>query len=230
MVGIGQGEEISKNVKAFWNDTIGGDGSFDGVEGIYYLMSSAHSPGSAWRWVVALSPLLFGMLFAAWRATEKQKSWNGEHTFSIFGFFQSLWQGKAFSAPGGERDDFDLGGAFLKLLDWILMLALIGSWYWLAMIGEYYQPWLFSIALVLVFSGVMMAEKVAIWRARPRRRHAFLYGLRLWNRSLLSWLVLGSVLYFVLLLVSLPLRARAEIGVEKVLRLGEVGASQILAP
>lgn len=232
MIGVGQIEPLFKGIASFWNEIISDNGSYVGMQGVYYLLASSHAPQSFWRWIVALSPLLFGILFVAWRATEWQKVRNNEQLFSSRAFFQSLLQGHAFRSPSGARDDLDVTAAFLKILDWFLMLLLIGSWWTLAFIAknETSQAWLIPFVFSLLFSGVLFWEKIAIWRARPRRRQTVRYGLRLLKRSFLAWLVLGSALYFVLLLGSLPLRQNVEWRVERVLRLGEVGASSFLSP
>lgn len=232
MIAVGEAESLFSGIKDFWNDTILDSGNNTGMEGFYYLMASTQAPESLKRWIVMLSPLLFGVLFAVWRATEFQKVRNGEQTFSAMAFFKSLLQGHAFRSPSGRREDLDVTTAILKVVDWFLMVLLIAAWCVLATIpkSDTSVSWLIPFTFVVLFSGILLTEKIMIWRARPRRRQAVRYGLRLLSRSLWGWLVLGSTLYFVLLLVSLPLRGRAEQRLDRLMRLGELPASQTNTP
>ena len=232
LVGVGQSDLIGKGYADFLSSYNFSNGNFNGTEAVYYLLSSARPPESQWRWVIAFSPLLLGVLHVAWRATDWQKKQNGELVFCARSFFKSIFQGHAFRSPSGARDYLDVTAAFLKIADWFGMLILIACWYWLAIVGDGSDSalWLIPAALSFIVGGLLLWEKIAVWRARPRRRQSLRYSLRLLQRSLAAWLILGSALYFVLLVISVPLRARAEQGVDRVLRLGEVGASLNASP
>jgi len=227
MIGVGESTQVFKAVSDFWNGITQHFGSDDGN---YFslIYGSIHELSWETRFAAALSPLLFGILFAAWRATEWQKTRNGESSFRWSVLARSLFGGRVFQSPTGGRDDFDLGGALRKLADWFLMLLLIAAWATLASMentGGSHFMWLIPFALACLFGGILLGEKIALWRARSHRLQALRYGLRLWERSLWTWLVLGSALYFASLLISLPVRQNIERRVDRVLRLGEVGAT-----
>lgn len=231
LIGLEQSDLIAQGYAGFLN-SYNFNNNNNGIDAVFYLLSGIFPPESHWEWVVAFSPLVLGVLFVAWRATDWQKKQNGETVFSAPIFLKSLLQGHAFRSPSGARDDLDVTAAFLKLFDWVGMLFFIAAWCVMALAAssESYEPWVTTFAMSVLFGGILLTEKIAIWRARPRRRQSLRYGLRLLQRSLLAWLVVGSALYFLLLVISLPLRARAEQGVDRVLQLGEVAASQTNAP
>ena len=156
-----------------------------------------------------------------------RKSKTANWFFSVRTFLKSLLQGHAFRSPSGARDDLDVTAAFLNLFDWLGMLFFIAAWCLLALSAGAgnFESWLIPFVMSGLSGGILLWEKIAIWQRRPRRRQSLRYSLRLLQRSLAAWLILGSALYFVLLVISVPLRARAEQGVDRVLRLGEVGAS-----
>jgi len=156
------------------------------------------------RLIVLCTPILFATLYAAWRAVEWQKHKNNEPIDS-----KSLLPGKA--------------------LDFVIMSLLIGSFF-----GPLFSPYVYTarginLSLVLatfVCAAVLLGEKYFAWRKRPHRRAAVRYSLRLLQRSLFCWLVVGSVLYLGTLILSLPLQSRAAARVDRVMEIGEMQARQ----
>jgi hypothetical protein len=223
-IGAGQSSEIFETISTAWSNGM----SSGNWIGLLNISDSDPTSSAQWRIVLALTPLVFGSLFCAWRATQWQKRQNGETNFSFPAFFKAAFHGKAFRpATAAERDEFDIGGAAMKLINFVAATALSAAWlsaaFWQS--SEDSGSWLLPFFFVLLFYGALLFEILADWRKRPRRAGTVRYGLRLFHRSLAAWLVAGSGLYLLSLLVSLPLRSRIETRIDRAIAIGEVRAN-----
>jgi hypothetical protein len=181
------------------------------------------------HFIAALLPLLLGVLYAQWRAVNRQRLQNGEGGEPRFWKFM---RGAANGQFFGAGFDFDFSRAFLKLFDWLLFLACLAAWLLFAFIsydggedGDYW--WLMFFAIALALTALVMLGNFIRWRRRPRRREAARYYFQLLRAVLWAWLLTASTLYFLVLLFSVPLRSQAEIRLERVLKYGEVNAAQM---
>jgi len=157
---------------------------------------------SPWRIAVFCVPILFGTLYSVWRAVEWQKRSNGE---------VSAW--------------LSIG----RVVDFVIMLVLV--WSFFVQVFAEDTPEDFTTRLILalvtfVCAAVLLGEKFLVWRKRPQRRATVRYGLRLLQRSLFSWLMVGSVIYLLTLVATTIVRHRADIEIDRVVAMGEVKAAQ----
>jgi hypothetical protein len=222
-IGAGQGSEVYKTLSTVWSDGVNSD-NWIGLN----LTGSSSSSSTQWRIVLALTPLFFGGLFCAWRAAQWQKRRNGETNFSFIAFFKAAFHGKTFRpATLSERDEFDIGGAAIKLVNFVVAAGLSAAWLFAAFwqSSEESGSWLLPFFFVILFSGALLFENFLDWRKHPRRAATARYGLRLFHRSLAAWLVMGSALYLLTLLVSLPVRSRIEACIDRAIDIGEVRAN-----
>ncbi len=168
----------------------------------YMELISVASLQTPWKAVVIATPVLFGTLHVAWRAV--------------------VWQQRA----GGEAIKKI---SLARLGDFMVMSILIGAWFALALVEEIEDfpalHWVLGL-IVLFCASVLLGEKFLAWRKRPHRRAAVRYGLRLLQRSLFSWLVVGSVIYLLTLLATTTVRREADTMMNRVVAVGEVRAAQ----
>jgi hypothetical protein len=208
----------------WWNDTFTvssgnlsliGKFSYRMLDWVYLDFSSL------FRWLLPLLPLALGLLYALWRASERQRLQNGEISFHFRCWFISLVRGRSFNT------EFDLAQAVLKLFDFVLYIGFAAAWIVIAATPyREYATFYTSLFIVLLCAGLLFFERFQVWRKRPRRREAARYAIKLWRANLWGWLVLGSTLYLITLLGAWPLRASADAKMDGVIRYGEAGAAQ----
>lgn len=153
-----------------------------------------------WRVVLLWTPVVFGMLFAAGRATDWQQGENGTVKRSLTARVAGLALGMGVSL----------------------------CWFTLTLdIWPEEQAWWRGVALVgaLLCATLILYDKYLLWRGLPHKRAAVRYGLRLLQRSLFTWLVVGSALYFAALVLSVPVRQQADAGFEQFLTEGDIPAT-----
>ena len=160
------------------------------------------SMDSPLRIAILCAPILFGGLYTAWRAVEWQKRCNGE---------ASHW--------------LSIG----RVVDFIIMLFLIWGFCVQALAKD--TPGDFEMRPIVVLMtltcvGLLLLERFLAWRKRPHRRAAVRYGLRLLQRSLFSWLVIGSAVYLLTLVATTVVRHQTDRDIDRVVAVGEVKASQ----
>ncbi len=155
-----------------------------------------------WRTVLLWTPVLFGALYAVGRATD--------------------WQRKVSGA--GKRSFIS------RALVFVLNFGLAVCWFFLVLdVWPEEQAWLemFALPVALFCVGLILYDKYLLWRTLPRKQVTVRYGLRLLQRSLFTWLVVGSMLYFASLVSSVPARQQADAGFARFLTEGEIPATMI---
>ena len=169
---------------------------------IYFSLIDVVYVDTPWRTVVFCTPVLFGSLYTVWRAVEWQKRCHGE---------VSRW--------------LSIG----RVVDFVILSILIASCFRLAFgkdISEAGTGTVVLIIVILACASVLLTEKFLAWRKRPHRRAAVRYGLRLFQRSLFTWLVVGSVIYLLTLVATTIVRRQADATIDRVVAVGEVCAAQ----
>ena len=90
-------------------------------------------------------------------------------------------------------------------------------------------PWRLLVwAGIIACAACIFFAQYRRWQSLPQRRAAVSYGWQLLQRSLLVWLVVGSMLYLTIALASLPMRLQAEARMDRFLSVGEVKEGKIL--
>jgi hypothetical protein len=192
---------------------------------------------------MALLPVAFGALWCANAAVRRQRQWQHSSlaqtsppssTSSLSAFFQAALHGRLFEPPRVARLEesverhFDLMEFFAALLRgigigifWIAWL-LAACWPGRSEALYFFLP----LAVAIAIGSTLWLDVFSRWRSRRatvnHRRRAARYGLRLLRESWLGWLVLGSLLFLLTLLLAWPLRARADRQLARYLRLGEI--------
>ena len=152
-----------------------------------------------WRKVLLWTPMLFGTLYAARRAVEWQRKQNG----------------------AGKRSFVS------RSLSFVLSFGLALCWFSLVTVSwPEEQAWLqmFALTVAAFCVGLILYSEYLLWRSLPCKRAVVRYGLRVLQRSLFTWLFVGSVLYVAVLIASVPLRQQADAGFEQFLTEGEIPA------
>ena len=198
------------------------------------------------RWMLALLPIVFGALWCANRALGRQRCWQEisagveevRDGSGVLAFFKALISGRIFHSPEVARlderidFDFDLSNTFFAFLRGCALGACWGCYAYVAVIPSAHDLANFAlpISVSLILGVILWLDIFARWRARRQntnhRRRAARFGLRLLRESWLGWLALGSAVFFLTLLISTPLRMRADAALDRVLQLGEVKALQ----
>jgi hypothetical protein len=216
--------EIQNVMMNRWNAMLPiGMGEFSFFESLAYATLAQFSSESAsrMRWIIVPLPIFLGLLYVLWRAGERQQRQNGETPFRLRDWFFAIVRGDVFDA------EFDFARVALKLFDFVLYAGFAGAYFVLAAtLQQDFASISAALLIVLFCGGVLGWRNYLLWHHRPRRREASRYALQLWRAILWAWLVLGSTLYLLTLLVALPLRAKADAKLDNLLRYGEVRASQ----
>ncbi len=167
--------------------------------------------------VLFVLPLLFGAIYALRSGVRWQKRRQGEAVKYLF------WRNLAWFVLA-----LGLGVLcwFVTQMSWKFLLRQWSDFIVTWDITELKQEWGILFTLSMGLASIFFIQ-YRQWRKRPHRREAVRYGLRLLYHSLATWLVVGSVLYLCTLLISLPLRQRAEVKVDRVLAVGEVRAMEM---
>lgn len=225
MAGFGLDGALRDAIAKFWSDIFtNASGSYSFFEAVTYTTLNWFSLQAVAKlpWQMAVLPIAFGLLHALRRAGERQRERSGETPYRLHHWFCAIVRGGDFDAGLGFTH------AMFRLCGWMLYAGFaVGS------VVIAVTPWdnsgiVFFVALFLALccGSALFFERYLDWRKRPRRREAARYALRLWRASVWAWLVLGSTLYLLTLLGALPIRARADAKLDKLLRYGEVRASQ----
>jgi hypothetical protein len=217
--------EVLKAIVGRWNALLPiGIGDYSFSEGLAYATLNWFSNESITRlhWMIAVLPIVLGLLYALWRAGERQRRLNGEAPICFLSWFVTIVRDGVFDA------DLDFARAALKLFDCALYIGFVGAWYVFATTSASDSTTItIALSIALGFGGVLFFERFQVWRHRPRRREAARYAVKLWRASLWGWLVLGSTLYLLTLLGAWPLRAGADAKMDKLIRYGEVNAAKM---
>ena len=171
---------------------------------LYTTLGNIAKSDAPWRLIILGMPLLFAILYTV-KSTIR---------------WQQRQSGTPLKSPLSS-----------KLANGVLMPVLLLAWASLAINfkTEDEFPW-----RLLVWTGIIVCAACIFfihyrrWRSLPHRRAAISYGWQLMQRSLLAWLVVGSLLYLATGLATLPLRLQAEASMERFLSVGEVKEGKLL--
>jgi hypothetical protein len=254
--GLGQLGVLSSEIGNAWNSFIvtfsSGTalGSASVWESLFYTLLSSNGSivgeqpdayGFYARWMLALLPVVFGALWCAETAVERQQRWqrqdagNASHSpGGVLAFLKAAAKGRVFDTSGvarlEERNEahFDFMGWFFTLLRGVGIGVFWLSWilaaYWPGRSEALYFALPFCVAFAL--GVILWMDIFSRWRARrataTHRRRAVNFGVSLLRESWLGWLALGSILFFLTLLLALPPRVRADAQLDRYLKLGEI--------
>ncbi len=171
---------------------------------LYTTLGNIPKSDAPWRLIICGMPLLFAILYAVKSAIR--------------------WQQRQSSVPFKSP-------LVSKLTNGVLVPIFLLGWASLAINfkTEDEFPWrLLVSAGIVVCAACIFFAQYRRWHSLPQRRAAMGYGWQLLQRSLLVWLVVGSVLYLTIALVSLPMRLQAEVRMDRFLSVGEVKEGKIL--
>jgi hypothetical protein len=199
-----------------------------------------------WPWALSLLPVIFGALWCAGRAVEKQDEWrreadeySGVHwppPFHFKNFLTALTTGNYFHHNNPHSDaahheiswpefNFNLGAIALTFARGLGYAAFGAAWLATA-VSDDVTSRLIAAAIAFVLSLILWLDLYLRWHVSKgevsHRRRAVRWGLRLLRESWLNWLVLGSLLFLLSLLLAAPLRFQANRAVDRYLRLGEI--------
>jgi hypothetical protein len=193
------------------------------------------------NWMLALLPVMFGALWCAGVAVERQQQWQrrdagdaSQSAGGVLSFLKAAAKGRVFDTSGVARLEekaemhFDFLGWFFNFLRGVG----IGV-FWLSWILAAYWPgrsealyFMLPISVAFALGVILWLDIFSRWRARRKtvthRRRTVRFGLHLLRESWLGWLALGSLLFFLTLLLAVPMRARADAQLDRYLKLGEV--------
>ena len=249
-VGLGQWSELQSSIQNFWSSLQGVPGNSSGLwESLFYQLINGENDlidpfagdlyHTAGRWLLALLPIAIGALWCATTAVARQKQWqrisNGEELFKKQG---ALATARAMLHRQGTRPQvarletapqshFDAGefvmdmGRGLGVGGFYIMWLLAAFWPNRDEASEFYIPLLIALAIGAASCFDYFKQWLKRRGAFNHRRRAARFGLRLMRESQLGWLALGSVLFLLTLLISIPLRARADAALTRYLTLGE---------
>jgi hypothetical protein len=136
------------------------------------------------------------------------------------------WREPRASTSGHTALDlnFNVGALLGGLLRAAGFGIFCGSWITAAFCED--TGTLIALAIAATAGLFLWIDLFIRWSARKgrinHRRRTVRYGLRLLRESWLGWLALGSVLYFLTLLLALPLRNRADAALDRMIEVGEV--------
>ena len=135
----------------------------------------------------------------------------------------------AFGRFHSDRFDYDFSRAFLRLIDWMLLLAMITAWLAFLAWPQYDRTywWLLPLGICGLLHVLIFYINFLRWRRRPWRRENARYALGLLRASLISSLVCASVAYLLIGLLALPLRYQEERALDDVLLYGETKAREM---
>jgi len=169
-----------------------------------------------YRWLLALTPALYGALACIAAATRRQPRSAG---------LEIPWHQRLKAA----MQDFDLTFLVTLIANCSLAFALPLLWIALAVWPQDIElmPVVPAWAIALFFLFCLSWPLGQSFRL-PQRRAALGYGLRAYRQTLAIWLIAGSVCYLTFALVSLPLRRAADRRIDAIIRYGEVRADAMM--
>jgi hypothetical protein len=211
--------DITSSALKNWDEDSGslwGQG-FEGVR--EWLLYSVPGRVLDMRWLAAAVPALIALVYCFGRAAQWQRTtYRGE---------SSLWQQLRAAMRQGEAvgllPQYDLRPMARLILEATLCVFFLAFWFAQGV-------WTDSDTLSVITAGVVIACGLYPIRAAwicfrlPARRAAMRYTLFTWRQMLGALVAGGSVLWLLLALISLPLRADIERNVDSTINNGELQA------
>jgi hypothetical protein len=230
-IAIGEFASMWRDFLSWWNSTFAsasGTGGPSLWEALAYqtlgVNERAGRGSGRFKIVVALIPILLGALWCAGRARRWQEAQRGHAAprAGVLSLVKAILSGKIFA----HAMDYDVAGTGVLLARGFLFGAFCVAWVAIALWQEDDGAIMIPMVLGPLFFALLIGEALSRWRRSTHRRGAARFGMRLLRESWLGWLALGSALFLLTLLVSLPVRHHADRALDRIIELGEIKALQ----